>query len=185
MGWVDQPIGTGYSIGTSKAIAQAEIAQNFVDFFKNWEKPFDIKNFKIYITGENYVGRYVPYISAAMLHQNDKKYFDLSGVLAFNPCISQSGYTRKVFVVPFVGTNANIFNFNESFMAEIQALHFPPNGVNGPYSLTTPVKQTATSSTSSTRPLSTLTPVSTSAKLPRCVGLPRLPHRTRLRVRKC
>jgi hypothetical protein len=120
-----------------------------------------------------------------MLDENDKKYFDLSGVLVSDPCIGQSSYTQEVFAVPFVGTNANIFNFNESFMAEIQALHFPPNGVNSPYSSTTPAKLTATSSTSSIWPLSTLTPVSTSAKSPRCVGLPRLPHRARLRVRRC
>jgi len=146
------------------------------------------------------LARYVSYISAAMLDQNDKKYFDLSGVLVFDPCVGQSDYMHEeVFAVPFVGTNANLSNFNESFMAEIQALHqscgyadyidkyltFPPNGVNRPYFSTTPAKPTATSSTSSTRPLSTLTPASTSAKSPRCVGLPRLPHRTRLRVRRC
>jgi carboxypeptidase D len=87
MVWVDQPIGTGYPIRTPKVTSQAEIAQNLVDFFKNWEKLFDIKNFKIYVTGENYAGRYAPHISAAMLHQNHKKYFDLSGVLVFDPCI--------------------------------------------------------------------------------------------------
>ena len=167
MVWVDQPIGTGYSIRTPKATSQAEIAQNVVDFFKNWEKLFGIKNFKIYVTGENYAGRYVPYISAAMLHQNDKKYFNLSGVLVCDPCIGQSNYTQEVFAVPFVGTNSNLFSFNESFVAEIQALHqscgytdyidkylaFPPNGVNRPYSSTTPAKPTATSSILSTRPL--------------------------------
>jgi carboxypeptidase C (cathepsin A) len=34
-----------------------------------------IKNFKIYVTGESYAGRYVPYISAAMLDEKDKEFF--------------------------------------------------------------------------------------------------------------
>jgi carboxypeptidase D len=50
-----------------------------VKFFKNFQKTFGIKNFKIYVTGESYAGRYVPYISAAFLDQKDKEYFDLDG----------------------------------------------------------------------------------------------------------
>ena len=30
--------------------------------------------------GESYAGRYVPYISAQMLDQNDTKYYDISGI---------------------------------------------------------------------------------------------------------
>jgi carboxypeptidase D len=76
---VDQPVGTGYSIGTPTAISQEETAEDFVKFFKNFQETFGIKNFKIFVTGESYAGRYVPYISAAMLDQDDKEYYDLSG----------------------------------------------------------------------------------------------------------
>jgi carboxypeptidase D len=40
---------------------------------------FGIENHKIYVTGESYAGRYVPYIADAMLDQNDKCYFDVQG----------------------------------------------------------------------------------------------------------
>jgi len=76
---VEQPVGTGYSIGDITATSEEEIAQDFIHFFKNFEKAFGIKNFKIYVTGESYAGRYVPYISAAMLDEKDKTYYDLSG----------------------------------------------------------------------------------------------------------
>ena len=72
-------MGTGFSIGEVTATTEEEIAQDFIKFFKNFEVTFGIKNFKIYVTGENYAGRYVPYISAAMLDQKDKHYYDLSG----------------------------------------------------------------------------------------------------------
>lgn len=40
---------------------------------------FGIKNYKIYVTGESYSGRYVPYIANEMLDQNDPTYFNVSG----------------------------------------------------------------------------------------------------------
>lgn len=43
------------------------------------KKEFGIKNHKIYVTGESYAGRYVPYISNAMLDQNDTEYYDVKG----------------------------------------------------------------------------------------------------------
>lgn len=52
---------------------------DFLGFFKNFEKLFGIKRFKVYVTGESYAGRYVPYISAAMLDEKDKENFDLGG----------------------------------------------------------------------------------------------------------
>ena len=176
MVWVGHLIGTGYSIGTPKATTQEEIAQNFVDFFGNWEKLFGIKNFEIYVTGESYTSRYVPYISAAMLDQNGKEYFDQSGVLVFDPCIGRFDYVQEeVSAVPFVGTNANLFNFNESFMAEIQALHQSCGHIDLPTKRNQPpVFFDYTSEANYDFDLineapSTLTPASTSTKSPRCV----------------
>lgn len=80
---VEQPVGTGFSIGEVTATTEEEIAQDFIKFFKNFETTFGIQNFKIYVTGESYAGRYVPYISAAMLDQNDTTYYDLSGKLRY------------------------------------------------------------------------------------------------------
>lgn len=81
--WVDQPVGTGYTTGNATATTQTETAQDFINFFKNWQDIFGIKNYKIYVTGESYAGRYVPYISAAMLDANDTTYYNLSGALVY------------------------------------------------------------------------------------------------------
>ena len=77
--WVEQPVGTGFSIGNVTATSEEEIAQDFADFFLNFQTIFGISKFKIYVTGESYAGRYVPYISAAMLDKKDTEHFDLSG----------------------------------------------------------------------------------------------------------
>jgi carboxypeptidase D len=88
---VEFPVGTGFSTGAVTATTEEEVAQDFIGFFKNWENVFGINNFKIFVTGESYAGRFVPYVSAAMLDQNDKTYFNLSGAITYDPCIGKHG----------------------------------------------------------------------------------------------
>lgn len=77
--WVEQPVGTGFSIGDATATSEEDIAKDFADFFLNFQKIFGIKKFKIFVTGESYAGRYVPYIAAEMLDRKDKDHFNISG----------------------------------------------------------------------------------------------------------
>ena len=121
---VEQPIGTGFSIGTPKATTEEEIAQDFIKFFKNFEQAFGISNYKIYVTGESYAGRYVPYISAAMLDANDTQYYNLSGALVYDPCIGEFDTVQEeIPTYPFIEANQQLFNFNESFMATLKSIH--------------------------------------------------------------
>lgn len=140
--WVEQPVGTGFSIGDVTATGEEDIAADFVSFFKNFEDIFGIKNFKIYVTGESYAGRYVPYIANAMLDQNDTEYFNVSGALTYDPCIGSYVYTNNAFINKFVHDNNNVLGFNDSFIAMLdelhescgyadfidEYLHYPPNG---------------------------------------------------------
>lgn len=77
--WVEQPVGTGFSIGNVTASSEEEIAEDFAKFFLNFQKIFGITKFKIYVTGESYAGRYVPYISANFLDKNDTDTYDVKG----------------------------------------------------------------------------------------------------------
>lgn len=145
--WVDQPVGTGYSIGTPTATSQEQTAQDFIKFFKNFQDLFGIKNFKIYVTGESYAGRYIPYISAAMLNARNSTYYNLSGALIYDGVIgSWNSIQEQIVTVPFVLANNNILNLNQSFLNALQDAHsscgyadylnqyytFPPSGVQPP-----------------------------------------------------
>jgi carboxypeptidase D len=77
--WVEQPVGTGFSTGDDTARNEADVAKDFNNFFLNFQQTFGIKNFKIFLTGESYAGRYVPYISSAMLDRKDLVHFNVSG----------------------------------------------------------------------------------------------------------
>jgi len=46
------------------------------------------------------------------------------GALVYDPCIGQFDYVQQeVPAVPFVVQNNNLFNFNESFLAQLEDLH--------------------------------------------------------------
>ena len=49
------------------------------------KKTFGIEYNDIYVTGESYAGRYVPYIANAMLDQNDKCYYNVKGAIRNPP----------------------------------------------------------------------------------------------------
>ncbi|PMD29624.1 carboxypeptidase S3, penicillopeptidase S3, CPD-S3 [Hyaloscypha variabilis F] len=121
--WVEHLVGTGFSIREVTATSEEEVAQDFINFFQNFETIFDIKKFKIYVTGESYTGRYVPYISAAMIDKHDRTYFDLAGALTYDPCIGAFDYSQEEAVtVPFVVESQAIFRLNDSFIAQLSSL---------------------------------------------------------------
>ncbi|KAE9365090.1 putative serine-type carboxypeptidase F [Stipitochalara longipes BDJ] len=122
--WVEQPVGTGFSIGNVTATTEEEIAQDFVKFFLNFQTIFGISKFKIYVTGESYAGRYVPYISAAMLNKNDTEHFDVSaGALMYDPCIGSYSYlAEEATAYPFIEANNNMIGLNASYLAQLKEL---------------------------------------------------------------
>ncbi|OCL14791.1 serine carboxypeptidase [Glonium stellatum] len=145
--WVEQPVGTGFSTGDVTATSEEDIAKDFVDFFLNFEKIFGISKFKIYVTGESYAGRYVPYIAGEMIDRCDEDLLDVSGALVYDPCIGSYIYAQNQAVaVPFVQQNNNVMGFNKSFLADLAALDescgyaafreqymtFPPSSVQPP-----------------------------------------------------
>ncbi|KAF2403100.1 carboxypeptidase S3, penicillopeptidase S3, CPD-S3 [Trichodelitschia bisporula] len=122
--WVEQPVGTGYTTGTPTAKTEEEIARDFVGFLGNFMKAFSISNFKIYVTGESYAGRYVPYIASAILDKKDPVNFNLSGAIVYDPCIGQFDYVQQqVPAYPFIKANSNFFKFSTSTMNRLANLH--------------------------------------------------------------
>jgi carboxypeptidase D len=89
-------------------------------------------------------GRYVPYISAAILDEKDETYYDLKGAMVYDPCIGQFDYVQEqVPTYDFIKDHADLFNFDDDFMSQLEDMHsscgykayqdkyyaFPPAGV--------------------------------------------------------
>lgn len=119
MVWVEQPVGTGFTQGNATATNQEEVAAEFLGFFKNFVDTFGLKNRKVYVTGESYAGRYVPYIANAMVEKNDTEYYGVNGVMFYDPSVAEDVLLEDIPAVPFVDRWSGLFNFNESFTKDI------------------------------------------------------------------
>jgi carboxypeptidase D len=86
--WVEQPVGTGFSQGTTRETNEVDVAQHFLGFWENFIDTFNLHNKNIYVSGESYAGFYVPYIADAMIKAKNKKYFDLKSIMIHDPSSS-------------------------------------------------------------------------------------------------
>jgi carboxypeptidase D len=56
MVWIDQPVGTGFSVGQANVTSQTDVAAQFLGFMKNFVELFGLQGKKVYLTGESYAG---------------------------------------------------------------------------------------------------------------------------------
>lgn len=118
--WIEQPVGTGFSLGTPSVTDEVALAAQFRGFWKNFINTFDqLKGAKTYLTGESYAGAYVPYIANSFLLQNNTEYFNLKGISINDPVIGDEGLQFSITDIPYNTYWANLINHSEETIAEI------------------------------------------------------------------
>lgn len=85
--WVEQPVGVGFSQGVPNITNEVELGQEFIGFYKSFVDAFQVKNYKVYLTGESYGGYYVPYIADAFIKAKDPVYYNIQGVAINDPIL--------------------------------------------------------------------------------------------------
>lgn len=103
--WVEQPIGTGFSQGTVTATSEEDVAAQFKTWFMNFVDTFALQGYKVYFAGESYAGQYVPYIASAFLDANDTTYYDVNGILIYDPTIGYDNLASEFVTLPFIEAN--------------------------------------------------------------------------------
>ncbi|WFD27680.1 carboxypeptidase D [Malassezia nana] len=85
--YVDQPVGTGFSIVDNDAYAQSlqQVADEFVMFLRGLSQryPEYTNDTDVYLAGESYAGQYIPYIAKTLLETPNAP-FALSGIMIGN-----------------------------------------------------------------------------------------------------
>ncbi len=120
--WIDQPVGTGFSQGTPTATREEDVAEQFLGWWKNFVDTFALQGFTVYVTGSSYGGMYAPFISSAMLDQDDTTYFNVSGMAVWDGLYSKIPLTEDIPVAAFVDKWKTALPFNDTFMADIEAI---------------------------------------------------------------
>lgn len=62
--YIEQPVGTGFSVGTPTATSEEDVGQQFIGFWKNFAQLFSLQGYKVYIAGESYAYVHRPCSSA-------------------------------------------------------------------------------------------------------------------------
>ncbi len=142
MVWVEQPVGTGFSQGKPNISTEAELAEQFKVFYRNFADTFDLHNRSIYITGESYARQYVPNIASSMLDEKNKEYFNVSGIMNLRPFHQRRLDHRAGPHRSLCRLLGGLFPFNDTIKQQIrdmddnvrlhgvheQAPHLPPKG---------------------------------------------------------
>ncbi|KJZ76867.1 Carboxypeptidase cpdS [Hirsutella minnesotensis 3608] len=140
--YVDQPAGTGFSRGGGIDGSVTDIAEHFVSWFKNFVDTFDLHGHKVYITGESYAGKMIPYIASRMLDEGDAKYSNVKGVQINDPIINHDVVLYDAPAVGLMNYYQNVLALDPQFVADMnkkadecgytdfmaKALTYPPSG---------------------------------------------------------
>lgn len=129
--WVEQPIGTGFSTGKVTAQDEDDVARQFMGFWRNFIDTFGMHGYKVFITGESYAGAFCPYIASNMLDANDTTYFDVGGMLIYDPTIS-GGSAAHASLNYFVQSWKNVslsYAFDFPIGASSTCLIFPEGSI--------------------------------------------------------
>ncbi|KAF9530918.1 alpha/beta-hydrolase [Crepidotus variabilis] len=120
--WVEQPVGTGFSQGTPNITNEDQLAAQLVGFLQQFLEVFkELKGKNLYLTGESYAGTYVPYIASYIYAHPTALSLKLQGIWIADPSLSYDIIQEQVPAVDFVRKYENVFSFNQTFTAQIEA----------------------------------------------------------------
>ncbi|KAF7318183.1 Carboxypeptidase [Mycena chlorophos] len=121
--WVEQPVGTGFSQGTPDIRDEDDLAAQVVGFLTQFLEIFsELKGKKLWISGESYAGMYVPYIANYIYENPGSLDLNLQGIWIADPVIGWDVVQEQIPAVDFVHKYEGVFSFNQSFMAELDAV---------------------------------------------------------------
>ncbi|KAJ7709216.1 serine carboxypeptidase-domain-containing protein [Mycena metata] len=122
--WVEQPVGTGFSQGEPNIEDDDDLAVQVVGLMNQFLEVFaELQGKKLYLIGESHAGQYIPYIANYIYENPTALSLSLQGIwIAAVPVLGWDVVQHEIPVVDFVHKYENVFAFNQSFMAELDAI---------------------------------------------------------------
>ncbi|KAI9893341.1 MAG: hypothetical protein M1814_000471 [Vezdaea aestivalis] len=138
---VDQPVGTGFSVGNDIANDNAEVTADFVAYLGAFYEQFPgLKDKKTYLMSESWGGIYVPYMADAILNSN-RLSINLKGIAIGNAFFSNPSGMNDVVYTSYLRDHARTLQIPSDYLDEFKAadkqcgfdkvlhqLTYPPTG---------------------------------------------------------
>ncbi|KAF7190593.1 putative serine carboxypeptidase [Pseudocercospora fuligena] len=120
--WIEQPVGMGFTQGNVSITDEDGLAKQFVGFYEQFIKTFDIQGYGLYLTGESYAGIYIPYIGAEVLARNCSDY-TLKGIIINDPLLSDVTTGLQIMKKDFWFSYQNLYGFNTTTLVNVTTRH--------------------------------------------------------------
>ncbi|KAF9396710.1 hypothetical protein BGX21_009429, partial [Mortierella sp. AD011] len=118
--YIDQPFGTGFSTNKTSVPNEDFIGDTMVQFYLNFFAAFpEMKTKDMYITGESYAGRYVPYMAKHVLAynaQNPSSAINLKSIAIGNAYIDISPNNDYIGLLPYLQANPWLYGNSKSWL---------------------------------------------------------------------
>lgn len=146
--WIEQPVGVGLGKGAPDITNESQLAEEFYGFLVEFFKTFpQLKGKKLWLTGESYAGKYIPYIADHIVSKvskgtNKKNGINYQGFGINDPSFVSSLVGEELPSVEFATVHQQTLGLNDSFIAHLQQeanktgianyaathLNYPPKG---------------------------------------------------------
>ncbi|KAF9098125.1 hypothetical protein BGX27_000867 [Mortierella sp. AM989] len=124
--FIDQPFGTGFSKSSTTVPDEDFIGDTMVQFYLNFFNAFpEMKTKNIYITGESYAGRYIPYMAKHVLDYNAKNpaiTINLKSIAIGNAYIDTSVNNDVVTYLPYLQKHPWLYGNSQSWFTSAQSI---------------------------------------------------------------
>ncbi|USW50365.1 Putative peptidase S10, serine carboxypeptidase, serine carboxypeptidase, serine active [Septoria linicola] len=121
MVWIDQPVGTRFSVSSPNITNRYELTEQFMGFWKNFIDTFDMHGYKVYLAGESYAGYYIPYIANGFIDANDTSYFNFQGAAINDPIIGNEVIQFEGVAMQYFNHWSEVFGLDGATVANITA----------------------------------------------------------------
>lgn len=121
--WVDQPVGTGFARGDRTAANQEDVAADFAAFLVNYFSVFqNMKGKKLWLTGESYAGKYIPYMANYIYkHPSLKRQgINLQGIAINDPSWAADLALEELPAYDFAKRNRDVLHLDDAFFATLE-----------------------------------------------------------------
>ncbi|MCJ1485953.1 hypothetical protein MMC06_006129 [Schaereria dolodes] len=140
--YIDQPVGAGFSSGSSQAMDNTQVTQEFYAWLKAFYDVFPgLKSKNTYLMGESYAGVYIPYFSQAILQNRHSLNINLKSITIGDGIIGNPAAQSDVVVGTYMHQlnhtlgipNDILSTFAEAdqtcgFTKVLKEIRYPPSG---------------------------------------------------------
>ncbi|KAF9355730.1 hypothetical protein BGX26_006206 [Mortierella sp. AD094] len=118
--YIDQPFGTGFSTDNVTVLNEDVVGDTMVQFYLNFFETFpEMRKKRVYLAGESYSGRYVPYMAKHVLDYNaghESSPINLQVIAIGNGLIDLFINTQITYQVPFLEEHPWLVGNNQTWL---------------------------------------------------------------------